>query len=209
MQYLILNYKIKFINEYNETVTQEITDVFFSLKKNSLLFISSKEASKMRRKLIIVKAEKRGGDMDGLNLPEIDTQFALDNLMLTDGMTPADRSKWLTTEDQLEKSDISNFNTVMPIPLMFGAQKNKDEDADYDDEEEDEDNIEKSRKSKSGLDKLTTTSRKLDDDEDGEDFMQKADEFGKNHKISALIWPEDALFFWSSTLFWRKESPRN
>lgn len=91
MQYLILNYKIKFINEYNETVTQEITDVFFSLKKNSLLFISNKEAAKMRRKLIIVKAEKRG-NADGLDLPEIDTKFALDNLMLTDGMTPADRS---------------------------------------------------------------------------------------------------------------------
>ena len=94
MQYLIMNYKIKFINEYNETVTQEITDVFFSTKKNSLLFISQAEANKMRRKLIIVKSEKKGKNIDGMDLPEIDTQFALDNLMLTDGLTPADRSKF-------------------------------------------------------------------------------------------------------------------
>ena len=93
MQYLIMNYKVKFINEYNETVTQEITDVFFSTKKNSLLFISQAEANKMRKKLIIIKSEKKGKNLDGINLPEIDTQFALDNLMLTDGMTPADRSK--------------------------------------------------------------------------------------------------------------------
>ena len=88
-----MNYKVKFINEYNETVTQEITDVFFSTKKNSLLFISQAEANKMRKKLIIIKSEKKGKNLDGINLPEIDTQFALDNLMLTDGMTPADRSK--------------------------------------------------------------------------------------------------------------------
>jgi hypothetical protein len=67
-------------------------DVFFSTKKNSLLFISQKEASKMRRKLIILGAEKRGKDLDGIELPEIDTQFALDNIMLIDGHTPVDRS---------------------------------------------------------------------------------------------------------------------
>ena len=92
MQFLILNYKIKFINEYNEVVNQEIMDVFFSTKKNSLLFISQKEAAKMRRKLITLKQETRGQNIEGIDLPEIDTQFALDNLMLTDGMTPADRS---------------------------------------------------------------------------------------------------------------------
>ena len=91
-----MNYKIKFINEYNETITQEITDVFFSTKKNSLMFITQKEAMKMRRKLIILGAEKRGRTIDGVEMPEIDTQFALDGLMLIDGMTPADRSRRLT-----------------------------------------------------------------------------------------------------------------
>ena len=92
MQYLVLNYKVKFVNEYNETINSEITDVFFSTKKNSLLFISNKEASKMRRKMIILGVEKRGRTLDGVEMPEIDTQFAQDNLMLTDGHTPIDRS---------------------------------------------------------------------------------------------------------------------
>jgi hypothetical protein len=85
-------------------------------------------------------------------------------------------------EDQLEKSDISNFNKVMPIPLMFGPEKgDEDDDEDYEREKS-----KVSKKSKSGVDRLTTTSRG-DDDDDEEDFMERAAEFGKNNKISGLI----------------------
>lgn len=107
----------------------------------------------------------------------------------------------LNSEDQLEKSDISNFNTVMPIPLMFGAQK-KNADDDEDDEDEEEPEKSKiSRKSKSGLDKMTVTSRKMDDDEEGVDFMERAAEFGGSDQISASTCRAGASCFWSSTRF--------
>lgn len=73
----------------------------------------------------------------------------------------------------------------MPIPLMFGAQKAGDGDDDEEDEDDEKDKSRLSRKSKSGVDKLTVTSRKLDDEEDGEDFMDRAAEFGGTDQTSA------------------------
>ena len=74
-----MNYKIKFLNEYNEVSNQEIMDVFFSAKTNSLHFLSEKEAYKMRMKLIMIKAEKKGKTFDDLGLPELETEFAKTN----------------------------------------------------------------------------------------------------------------------------------
>ena len=63
----------------------------------------------------------------------------------------------------------------MPIPLMFGQKKEEGDDDDDDDDDKHKSKV--SRKSRSGIDRLTTTSRG-DDEDEGEDFMERADEFG-------------------------------
>jgi hypothetical protein len=65
----------------------------------------------------------------------------------------------------------------MPIPLMFGQQKGEGDD---DDEDYEKEKSKVSRKSKSGVDRMTTTSRG-DDDDEGVDFMERAAEFGKSY----------------------------
>ena len=77
----------------------------------------------------------------------------------------------------MDKSDISNFETVMPIPLAFGQEEKEDEE----DDDEERDKSKLSRKSKSGVDRLTTTSRGNDEEDEGEDFMLRADEFGRKN----------------------------
>lgn len=43
MKYLVMNYKIKVINTFNEQINEEITDVFFATKSNSIYFIDYKD----------------------------------------------------------------------------------------------------------------------------------------------------------------------
>ena len=58
MKYLVLNYKIKFLNQYNEIINQEIIDIFFSTETNSTHFEPEKEGTLKRLKLIMTKKER-------------------------------------------------------------------------------------------------------------------------------------------------------
>lgn len=58
MKYLVLNYKIKFLNQYNEIINQEIMDIFFSTETNSTHFEPEKSGTIKRIKLIMTKKER-------------------------------------------------------------------------------------------------------------------------------------------------------
>lgn len=88
---------------------------------------------------------------------------------------------------------------------MFGAEKGEEgEEEIEDDYEEEEEEKEKekskiSRKSKSGLDRLTVKSGYGEEEDEGEDFMERAAEFGKSDETRGSIWGGGAFCFWSST----------
>ena len=93
MKYLVMNYKIKVINTFNEQINEEITDVFFATKSNSIYFIDYKNASDARKKLLTIKREKYLKLETGVELPDIDPPFNLDTLVVEeDEDLPNDRS---------------------------------------------------------------------------------------------------------------------
>lgn len=111
-----MNYKIKFINQYNDICNSEIIDGFFSAKTNSLFFVSQAEANRMRKKLVMLKAEKKGQSVDMEDVPIFETEYAEKNRM---SFTSVSKDK----NEKLDESNISNFEKVMPIPLIFGGKE--------------------------------------------------------------------------------------
>jgi cell division FtsZ-interacting protein ZapD len=77
-----MNYKIKAINTFNEQINEEITDIFFATKSNSVYFIDHKEATQVRKKLLKIKDENKIKLHTGVEIPNLDPPFNLDTVVL-------------------------------------------------------------------------------------------------------------------------------
>jgi hypothetical protein len=75
-------------------INEEITDIFFSIKTNSLFFIPYEEATELRKKLITAKAERHGREVEDVDLPDIDPPYKLNNRALDFNEIPEDPSNF-------------------------------------------------------------------------------------------------------------------
>lgn len=87
-----MNYKIKFLNQYNEIINQEVTEIFFNSETNSAHFEKIEDGVIKRMKLIQIKKEDAKPDQSQMgsnrDLEQADFQI----------------------EDDLENSDLNDID---------------------------------------------------------------------------------------------------